>query len=648
MKYRLNYLLIGILLFTLSCTQPMDPVIESVTETKSELRDKTWQLTDYQVTVKNPDIPPPLLIPYSDSMIEAGSYHLSDMLPGDTDFPQFFVQFTEDNEILSDTVSEGDFVGLGGKYFVINDLKIRINPKGVEKLNYEYYYSPDNKTMTFTLTEEDASKAIDRATQRFIDDVIHERPKKIGEAIADKIHNSPKINGLIKKWIKHGLAGKLPGIFDRDIVKTTEQLSEHVRIHILDSINWKHVLKDAIKHELDKIHGLSDKTLPALMAAEMVTQLEIELTASSLYDIIYPYMDGLQPQSPEYRAEQIAVLIVTLLGDIFSEENLEKIIEPIWEKFTQLSDQQIDTIALTFTEIVQDNWLNVDNLTALFLPITQKIDDTPVRQLNELAQEATDSLEVFVGKLNNRFPGLGLDPDYDTIESAIHAAFIAAKPIIGAKGAEAVAQEIATLIINNFLNTANIEGAFVKALDYLQSIDPTDAAKTIAQWLVSLEKRLAPELIQALAEKLGPILENQNPKGTSKLIANNLRDFTNQHFNKGNISEIVLTELNKTVQIDGKALAKHIAQAIINNKLAKEGVDVEQLAEIIRPALDDNGGGSSFGDRIKDAMADNDVILKHKPEILAKIISFILYKESFDRFKIANNFGEATIIIKHE
>jgi len=627
----------------------MDPVIESVIQTKSVLQSNTWIMTDYTIKVKNPDIPPPMLINVSDSSIEAGNYHLPNSLPAGSEFPQFIMQFSTDNKILTDSAYTDNFIGMGGKYFVFNETQIRLKPSRIEKLTYRYHYSPDNKTMTFTLTAEDATKAIEKATQKLIDDAVNERPDKIGSAISDKLHNSPKIKAAIEKWLKHALAGKLPGIFDHNIEHNTQQMSEKLRAHLLDSINWKGILGDAIHHELEKISNMDADSLTPLATADVVEQIGLELTTQDLYDIILPYTASLERQDNDSKAEKIATLIVRLLGDIFSEENLEKIIEPIWEKFTKLSDAQVDTIAVQLTTIVEDEWLNVDTLSQVFLPITQKIDATPIPQLNALAQEATDSLEVFVDKLNNRFPGLGLDPDYDNIESVIHSILVAAKPVIGIQGPQKVAEEIAEAILGTVLSTQKIESAFIAAIDFLQTIDPQTAAQTIATWLVALEQRIAPELIAWLTEKLGPILDNQNPKLTAKTIGNKVRDFSLTNMGFGTIKDLVLPELDKTLAVSGREVAHHIAQAIIDHKMAKEGVSVEQLGDVIFANLHDDGSGNGIGARIKQAMADHDMIRAGKsPDFLGKIISFILYAEASNGFKIANNFEEAQIIIRHK
>ncbi|MCD6597033.1 MAG: hypothetical protein J7L04_05065, partial [Bacteroidales bacterium] len=636
------------LLFGIGCKQPMDPVVESVTETNKVLREYTWVLQDYTVTVKNPDIPPPMLINVSDSMIKAGHYNLDDMNPGDSNFPVYQMQFTSDNKILAD--SSGVFVSLGGKYFVFNGLNIRLKPHKVEKLIYDYYYNPDDKTMSFTLTEEQASKAIDNATQNLIDDIINERPDKIGEAISDILHNSPKIQNAIKKMIKHAIAGKLPKIFDFDLEHNADTMAQMIRSHALDSINWKHILEEAIKHELHKIHNLHDSLGPA-MTDKIHTEVATQLTVDRLHQAILPYLGGLDHQDPEEMAHFIATVIVEILGDIFSEENLQKIIEPIWRAFTKLGPLEIDEIAKKFTKITQDHWLNVDTLTAVFLPSTELIDETPISGLKALAQDATDSLEVFIDDLNAHFDSLNLDPDYDHIDSEIHAILLAAKPVIGTVGPEKVAQDIAQMLLDDIFTTDNIQDAFVDVLDYLQTISPETAAETIAQWLVNIEHKVGPELIAWLTEKLSPILNNINQGLTAYRIGNKVHNFVQVDFSAEGLQPVIFPMLQDLRNMNGKSLAEHIAKALIKNKITKEEADEDIVANVILQALMNHGDNPDdpVSVQMVKALSDHDLLRSGKtPDLLAKVISFILYAEAWHNFKIANNFQEATIIISHD
>jgi len=505
--------------------------------------------------------------------------------------------------------------------------------------------------MSFTLTEEQASKAIDNATQKLIDDAIHETPDKIGEAISDILHNSPKIQNAIKKMIEHGIAGKLPKIFDYDLDHNADTMAQMIRSHVLDSINWKHILEEAIKHELHKIHNLNHDTLGPVMTDKIHTEVAKQLTVDRLHQAILPYLGGLNHQDPEEMAHFIATVIVEILGDIFSEENLQKIIEPIWRAFTKLGPIEIDEIAHQFTEITQDHWLNVDTLTGVFFPYTELIDSTPISGLNALAQDATDSLEVFIDDLNAHFDSLNLDPDYDNIESEIHAILLAAKPVIGTIGPEKVAEDIAQMLVDDVFTTDNIHTAFVDVLDYLQTISPETAAETIAQWLVNIEEKVGPELIAWLTEKLSPILDNINQGLTAYRIGNKVHNFVQVDFSAEGLQPVIFPMLQDLRNINGKSLAKHIAKALIHHKITKEEAEEDMIANVILQTLMNHGDNPNdpVSVQMVKALSDHDLLRSGKKhDLLAKVISFILYAEAWHNFKIANNFQEATIIISHD
>jgi hypothetical protein len=153
----------------------------------------------------------------------------------------------------------------------------------------------------------------------------------------------------------------------------------------------------------------------------------------NIYDLILPFLNELATD-PDGNATKISTLIVDLLLGVFNEENLKPLIAAAWQKFTELDQEQVGVIADTLTSIVEEVWINEDNITQLILPITQKIDETSLLQIGKLAAEATDSIEVLVGKINATFPDLNLEPDYESMESQIKAIFIAAKPVIGLVG----------------------------------------------------------------------------------------------------------------------------------------------------------------------------------------------------------------------
>lgn len=648
MRRILYFLLAVSLLYTTACKQPMDPVIESVNETNNTLQAYTWVLTDYQVVVKNPDIPPPVLINVSDSVIEAGNYQLNDMIPYGTDFPVYIIQFTDDNKILVDSANTGDFVDQGGSYFVFNNINIRIKPPGVEKEIYNYYYNSDLQSMTFNLTEEAASRAIDDVNELLTSWVVNETPNEIGNAIAQKVDSSQKLQETVQEFLENAIAGKISDITDFNPQKAADTLAALIMASI-DSVDWESTLSDAINTELQKITDINADSLAPIIAQNVADVIQSAFGVDELYNILLPYMDGLDSQDPETMANNIATLIVQALGNVFDQQNLQQIITPIWEQFTKLDTTQVNAIAVTLTDITEANWLNPDTLTAVFLPFTEKIEETPMSQLGNLAQQTTDSLEVHINQLNETFPGLNFSPDYNQIETDIKGILVAAKPIIGTIGADTVAMNIAEMLLNNYLTTDNIEHAFASAIHYLQTIDPETAANTIAIWLENIEQRIEPDLIEWLTTKLSPIIENADPEYTAFKIAEQVNAFVVDHFTEENTESIVLPLLQKITNINTEALANLIAKTILNSSLVKDGFTQDDIANKLLPVLQDihNIDPQKLSEMIVDALSD---VFRnnYSPERLSNIIAFLLYKMAWNVFKITNNFHEVTIVISYE
>jgi len=647
MKTTINSILISTLLLLISSCEPyVDPVIAETLETRDLLQENNWVITDYQIEVINDDIPPPLLLGFGNDSIRAGHYNLKDMIDSGEDFPIYRLKFTDGNDVLVDSTGSGKYEDNGSTYFVFNNSRMRLKTHGIGKLPYTYSYDPNSKSMRLTTTAADASKLIEDATQKFIDDAVKGTPNKIGDAIA-KLLSDPIVQQKIHDALKAALAGKIQGWLDSwDPEDEANKISEKI-MEWLESKDWQQILSDAINKELQKLLDFDADSVAAEMAKEIADKIAEKYSVENIYNAIYPYLNEFDKLSPEEMADQMAQAVLNLLGNVFSQNNLEKIIYPIWLKFTQLSDDQITALSEKLTEAIQERWLNEENLTNLFLPITQKIDETSIFKMGELADEATDDIKTLVDELNSLFPGLGLDPDYDTLNKELKAAFIAAKPLIAIQGPEAVAQSIADLILDNFLTVEKIEQAFETALHDLQEIDPQTAADAIATFLVELEGKIAPELYDWLVEKLTPIMENFDPEATAARIAEALNKFITDIFSEDNLEPVIDELLKKLQGINTEELANLIAKKILDSPWIKENITQEHIAELLYPILlkIHNLNAEELAEELLDKLAP---IIKDifTAERVSKIIAFIIYKIAYDNLKIANNFEEATIIIE--
>jgi hypothetical protein len=159
----------------------------------------------------------------------------------------------------------------------------------------------------------------------------------------------------------------------------------------LKNIDWEGKLTELLRAELEKITNIDPDLVASEIAAEVAAAINQRLSLENIYDLILPFLNELATD-PDGNATKISTLIVDLLLGVFNEENLQPLISAAWQKFTELDQEQVGVIADTLTSIVEEVWINEDNITQLILPITQKIDETSLLQMGKLAAEATDSI----------------------------------------------------------------------------------------------------------------------------------------------------------------------------------------------------------------------------------------------------------------
>lgn len=637
------------LLIVVSCEQPLDHTIKSVNNANNLLQAYAWQLDEFTINVKNDDIPPPVLFSLTDSLMRAGRYDLDDMIFDATDMRDYTVLFTESRDMIT---SGGPIDALGdsvARYFVSNERIIRITSNEVS-LNYSYLYDDDQQTLALTLTAEQASRVIQKVNDELIDAISKRTPDKLGDLVAKLLYNNESIQRLINDLLVSALAGQLEFINDFDPTESADLLAEKI-FEALKNIDWEGKLTELLRAELEKITNIDPDLVASEIAAEVAAAINQLLSLENIYDLILPFLNELATD-PDGNATKISTLIVDLLLGVFTEENLKPLIAAAWQKFTELDQEQVGVIADTLTSIVEEVWINEDNITQLILPITQKIDETSLLQLGNLAAEATDSIEVLVGKINNTFPDLNLEPDYESMESQIKAILIAAKPVIGLVGGpEKAARQIAALIKTQFLSTDNLKQVFTSAINTLQNLDPQLVGEKIAAWLTNLAEVISPDIIEYLSEKLSPILNNLDPEFTAFKIAQALNGFIKENVTQENIKELILPAIEFISNINAELVARYIAQTILSLDIIKDNINEETIAAILLPVLQSISeiNPKQLSQAIVDAIVNSGIFEEViTEERVSAIIALLIYNNMWDNVKIANNFREVTITLRHE
>ncbi|MCV9386297.1 hypothetical protein [Reichenbachiella ulvae] len=636
------------ILFLFSCEQPQDQVIEAVNHTNDVLIKNTWYLNEFTINVKEPDIPPPILFNSSDALTREGEYNLEDMVLDVSDFQQYQVQFTSDRKIITGN-SEIDILGDSvGTYFVFNERQIRIT--SAEALTYRYHYDNRQKTLKLLLNDEDVQGLVDDLNEELIDKISGNTPGKIGDLVASLLFNNESIQKLINDVLVSAISGKLSFINRIDPEDAAMLLSKEI-IEIIKGINWESELKTLLQLELEKINDIDAEALSEVISAEIADFINGKITIEGIYDLVFPYIEEIPSNSDEV-AKAISTLMVNLILEIFDEDFLKTKISESWVKFTELNSEKVGIVADTLTAIVENVWINQENVKAAVYPFIEKIEGTSILQMGQLADETVGAIKVIVDDLNLLFPDLNLTPDYESMQSIIKALFIAAKPTIGlAGGADQVANELSQLIIDDFLNSDNIKKAFTTGINFLQAIDAELAGSTIAGWIVSLEGEIAPVVIEYLSKILSPILDNINPELTAFKIARALKGFVTDNITKENLQALIQPVLQAITSVNAEAVATFLAKKILALDIIGETINEENINAILLPILVDvqQSNVEELAQNLITAIYQSglfeDTITESR---VSTIISLLIYKSAWDQVRIANNFQDATIILRHE
>lgn len=101
MRKKILLPVLTMLLLTFSCEEPMDPIIQSVSCTIKLLQENVWNLEEFTISVKDEDIPPPILFGVAGSIFKSGIYGLDEMVLDATEMKDYTVHFAPERHMIT-------------------------------------------------------------------------------------------------------------------------------------------------------------------------------------------------------------------------------------------------------------------------------------------------------------------------------------------------------------------------------------------------------------------------------------------------------------------------------------------------------------------------------------------------------------------
>ncbi|KXX69142.1 hypothetical protein AVL50_17030 [Flammeovirga sp. SJP92] len=633
----------------IGCEQPMDPVIEDVQNTKSILNEHRWYLNNFEVVTKSDDIAPPILWGAQSDVLNQGHYDLDDMVYNTDDMRSTIHEFTVDRDITT-TNEELDFLTDSiGRYLIINSNTIRITNSAIN-LNYQYKYNEELKHFTLHVDEDIASSVIQSANDKLMKYVANGTPDKIAGLITTLLYHNETIQRIINDAIVGWIAGKGEFIEHLPPEETADKIAEEL-FNYLESLGLEEKLSEVIQQELDKITDIDAEEVTQKISTEIVELIHDGLSKDNLYNLIYPSLDQIVA-SPEESSEKITGAIMSIIGKILSEDNINAISTKIWTEFTTLNEETINDVSDKITVLIEDKWINEDNFYSLLFPIIEKIEDTSILKMGELAKEATVKIEEIINVINNTFDGVNLEPDYTSMESTLKTAFIAAKPVISLNGgAEKTTQEISTLIKNQFLNHDFIQKTIAGGITSLQEIDHEKAVPVINNLINAVGEVASPVVYDFISSKLLIIIEDTDAEYLSFKIAKTINEAITGIINDESVYQFLYPVVDSFANLNTKLISDKIANMVFELDIIKDNINPEKVSDLIQGVLINiqETGVENIVQALITQIAQGDLFKEIITEDrVSLIISLYLYNAAYQDMKVANNFTSATITLEHK
>ncbi|PWJ44571.1 hypothetical protein [Sediminitomix flava] len=276
------------------------------------------------------------------------------------------------------------------------------------------------------------------------------------------------------------------------------------------------------------------------IAVRVIQKVDNTIDEDSLTQKLLPLMERIDDFPSDTLADKTTEVILNTIDST----KLYNQLYPLWIKFQELDSNQLLQVTVPVVSFIEEKWINEENFTKVFLPITQKIDETPLRNMSDLAKEATAKITVIVNQVNTTFPSLGLAPNYEQIESIINASLVTAKPVISSKGAEVVANELAVIVINQFFSHEQLTQTFYTILETLQQKDGNTFIGFIANWVdINLD-----HFESEISTLLSALIEAIDPNASAEKIASSIINLIDDKLTEELVYQIVYDFLSEIGQ----------------------------------------------------------------------------------------------------
>jgi hypothetical protein len=650
----LTILILFFSLFLTSCEEDKDlftpelKLIQKVKGTELLLRENKWGFNDLVVNVKYEMRAIPLLanVADGDGMVQPGKYNSLDIFGNNNRQLYYNYEFTY-TRINRDTSGTGIFQKLG-YYNIINKTEIRVNQDSLGSATYVYKYL--DKEGIFKMTSDHLTNGkINEAVNRMITNAISSgKPGDISNAVVDKILGNEELQAAIQQLLYDLIYGKID-----EIAQNPQEIAQKLASLIIDKlkeVDWESLVYDKLVELLEELKVDNPEQKARELAAQISAKIETSISQQDIYNAILPILQKFENETLPKLVPAISDAIYKAITKVFSEENIYNKIYPIWIRFSEVDSIKIGAVADTLGTVITNYFFNADSMAPLLEPFIVKLRSTPTTKIPALAQEIIDTqLKPPVDSINANFPGLELNPDWNSVKTILTSALTAIKSSISDKtDAEAAADMAGTIIsIMDLIITKGVESAIL----YLQDIPAEQASQVIAAWINNLVVMAEPEIVAFLEGKLTGLADMFSAEDTAEEISTKIHNKILEKFSAENIYNLILPLMQRLSEMNVEAAAGKIADWLTDLDFIKDNVSEEQvldaLTEIIS-GLIGNINVDQITQKLVDLILQSNIIQNIDGKVLKQLLEIKTYEFLIELGKEINAIDniEVSIVIK--
>ena len=465
------------------------------------------------------------------------------------------------------------------------------------------------------------------AVNKMIENAIYSgKPNDIANAVVDKILGNEEIQASIQQLLYDLIHGKID-----EIAQNPEEISQKLAellFHKLKEVDWEILVYNKVLELLEELQVENPEERAQELAVQIANRIETNISQSDIYEVILPILQEFENETLPALVPVIAEAIYGVIANVFSEENIYNKIYPIWNAFTEVDSSSILQLADTLGSVITDHFFDAETLATALEPFVETLQSTSTIQIPGLAQDIIDDVLIpLVDNLNASFPGLELDPDWESIKPILTSALTVLKASMSGMSIEEAASELAQNIIG--IMDSIISNGIASAIFRLQNIPADQASQKIAAWAYNLVEMAEPEIVAFLDEKLNELVNLFNAEEIAENLSALIHNKIMEVFSSENIYDLIYPLIEQISEINMEAAAQKITDWLFDLGIIEDNISEEQVLEALSGVISQlisNINVDEAAQKLVDLILESEFVKNIDGDILKQLIEIKIYE----------------------